>query len=137
MIAILGGLGAAISWGLSMVAGAMIALFAAMAVPSSPAAARRAGSERAARLDQASSAGLRAAGITGGGALLALVGSLFGALMGASRQSGVSLKNEFRLETLGFHGWHHDGKAAEHPSIITPSQEPPSRDETTILPPVH
>jgi hypothetical protein len=126
----------AVAWGVSMLAGALIALFSAGAasIAAGHAAARRAAprervtSTGRARLDSAKDAAARTSGIGAGGALLALVGSLFGALIGASRQSGVSLKNEFRLETLGVRRKQADGHA---------TREPPARDETTILPPTH
>ena len=137
----------AVSWGLSMIAGALIALAAAssIAAAAGPTAARRAGPRDRvtnldrARLDDASTAGARTAGIAAGAALFALVGSLFGALIGASRQSGVSLKNEFRLDTLGFHP-KRTGKphAGEHPaSVLTPDDLADRRETTTILPPTH
>ena len=64
-----------------------------------------------------------------GGAVLALVGSLLGALAAASRSSGVPFSDEFRIRRRAMNG-HHES------APITPESEA-GRDETTILPPTH
>lgn len=69
------------------------------------------------------------------GAMLSLAGALFGGLMGASRQSGVSLKDELRLGALGLQRPAHNGKT--HPAQLHPPPVDDRRDETTILPPTH
>jgi hypothetical protein len=60
-----------------------------------------------------------------GGAVLALVGSLLGSLAAASRSSGVSFGDEFRMKR---HPW-----GSQTPASETGIR----RDETTILPPTH
>jgi hypothetical protein len=134
-----------ISWGLSMLLGAGIALFAAGAAANASASAATPSSRaktyvtssgsvapnltRAERVraDEAKSDAARGAGLAGGGAALALIFSLFGALFAASRSSGISIAEEFRL-----HGPKKASKAQKSTVII-----PDRRDETTILPPTH
>lgn len=146
----------AISWGLSMIAGAVIALFAAGAAATAASnaatpvnhsktyvtrngevAPNMTRGERI-RADEAGAAAAKGAGLAGGAGALALIASLFGALFAASRSSGISIANEFRL---GRGKGKHEGHMQEpHPSILTPSSsagfdETARRDETTILPP--
>lgn len=148
----------AISWGLSMIAGALIAMSAAgaaataasnAATPTTRAktyvtkngdvAPNLTRADRV-RADEAASAAAKGAGLAGGAGALALIASLFGALLAASRSSGISIANEFRL---GRGKGKLEGHMQEpHPSIITPSaarqrdEVMSRRDETTILPPL-
>lgn len=137
-----------ISWGLSMMLGAGIALFAAGAAASASASAAApapraktylAGNGSVApsltrgeriRADEAKSDTAKGAGLAGGGAALSLIASLFGALFAASRSSGISIAHEFRPR-------HH--KNAKAPATRAPTTMPGNerRDETTILPPTH
>jgi hypothetical protein len=111
-----------ISWGLSMVAGALLALSAANVTLE----ATWPTPEEAAR------AMARAGGLAAGAALLALVASLFGALFAASRASGISIANEFRPKLkLGKTGL----KQPPQSQAVTPPDL--HRDDTTILPPTH
>ena len=64
-----------------------------------------------------------------GGAVLALVGSLLGALAAASRSSGVPFSDEFRLKRRS-------NGHAERNALVTNETEV-RRDQTTILPPTH
>ncbi len=137
-----------VSWGLSMIVGAAIALFAAGAAATASANAATPSTraktsitsngsvapnltrgERI-RADEAKSDAAKGAGLAGGGAALALIASLFGALFAASRSSGISIVEEFRPRS------HKHGKVpAMKSSIVMPGSE--RRDETTILPPTH
>jgi len=62
------------------------------------------------------------------GAVLALVGSLLGALAAASRSSGVPFSDEFRMKRRP-----QNGDQPTSPLTATEVR----RDETTILPPTH
>ncbi len=132
----------AISWGLSMLLGAAIALFAAGAAANTATPSTRAkiiitgnGSvapnltrgERV-RAAETKSEAARGAGLAGGGAALALIFSLFGALFAASRSSGISIAEELRVRSH-----QQSGKA---PAPHAPGS-PARLDETTILPPTH
>lgn len=134
----------AISWGLSMLLGAILALFAAGAAAnaSQPPARQRTvatGNGTAApaltradriRADEAKRDLARGAGLAGGGALLSLVAALFGALFAASRSSGISIAEEFRPRR----GSKQPKSTLPKSSVIMPGER---RDETTILPPTH
>ena len=141
-----------ISWGLSMMLGAGIALFAAGAAANASANAAAPSTRsktyvtsngtlapsmtrgQRIRADEAKSDAAKGAGLAGGGAALALIASLFGALFAASRSSGISIAEEFRPRS------HKNGKAPLQKSAIgMPGAMPGSdrRDETTILPPSH
>jgi hypothetical protein len=111
-----------IYWGLSMVAGALLALAAANAT----ATATWSTAEEAAR------AMAKAGGLAAGAALLALIASLFGALFAASRASGISITNEFRPNLKL-------GKGGLKQPLPSQPPTPPDlhRDDTTILPPTH
>ena len=63
------------------------------------------------------------------GALLALCGSLLGALAAASRESGVPLSDEFRIWRRSMDGPHKETTIVSTPDV--------HRDETTIIPPTH
>jgi hypothetical protein len=122
----------AVAWGLSMLLAGLIALFAAGAaaftrtpVGNNPAGRKSARSQTAALVETNGEGPLVAIFATGG-ALLALVGSLLGALAAASRESGIPFSNEFRLGRAG--------KSA-HSGALTSTDV--RRDETTILPPTH
>jgi len=62
--------------------------------------------------------------------VLALVGSLLGALAAASRSSGVPFSDEFRLKR-------HSGNGHSARSAVVTNETEVRRDETTILPPTH
>jgi hypothetical protein len=114
-----------VSWGLSMVCAGVIALIA-----SGAAAATRTPSPRAPRgarsaLIETSGKGVGLAALSSGGAVLALMGSLLGALAAASRNSGVPFVNEIR-RSRGANG---------HSQVV--EQTDVNRDQTTILPPMH
>lgn len=132
-----------ISWGLSMILGAALALFAAGAAATASAGASP--SPRAKtyvtsngsvapsmtkgeriRADEAKSDAAKAAGLAGGGAAIALIASLFGALFAASRSSGISIAEEFRPRS-------HKKEPAMKSSLVVPT----AREQTTILPPTH
>lgn len=122
----------AIAWGLSMLLAGLIALFAsgAAAFTRTP-VNNRAGPAKGARgqtaaLVETNGNGPLVAIFATGGALLALVGSLLGALAAASRESGIPLSNEFRFGRLG--------KAGQRDELTSTDVR---RDETTILPPTH
>ena len=138
-----------ISWGLSMLMGAAIALFAAGAAASASANAARPSTRaktyvtsngnvapnltRADRIraDEAKSDLAKGAGLAGGGALLSLVAALFGGLFAASRSSGISIAEEFKPR-LG----KHRKTTLQKSSVVMPGATD-GRDETTILPPSH
>ncbi len=136
----------AIAWGLSMLLGAAIALFAAgaaagaaanAATPSTRAKTIVTGNGSVApnltrgervRADETKSEAARGAGLAGGGAALALIFSLFGALFAASRSSGISIAEEFRMRS--------HKQSGRAPALHAPGS-PARREETTILPPTH
>ena len=64
-----------------------------------------------------------------GGALLALCGSLLGALAAASRESGVPRTEELRIRRRSMNGHHKETAIISTPDV--------HRDETTIIPPTH
>ena len=125
----------AVSWGMSMLLAGLIALYAAGAAAFSRTPINnRAGPHRnlrgqTAALVETSGNGPLVAIFAAGGALLALVGSMLGALAAASRSSGVPFADEFRLHRRGANG-HAQG------SVVIPDADI-HRDETTILPPTH
>lgn len=139
-----------ISWGLSMLLGGVLALFAAGAaanassnaagpsthsktyVTSSGSVAPNLTRGERVRADEAKSDLAKGAGLAGGGALLALVASLFGALFAASRSSGISIAEEFRPRGLK----PKSNSKLPRSSIVMPGNVD-RRDETTILPPTH
>ena len=148
----------AISWGLSMIAFGLLALFAASAAATAagPIAAHEvrartvrsasgpvvttAGRNDRARLEDGAENAAQLAGLAGGGAVLALVASLLGALVAASRQSGVPLAREFRLGSLARN--QRTGEPLQHSSsVLLTDRGPQQHDErarheqTTILPP--
>ncbi|MCA1826065.1 MAG: hypothetical protein ABR567_21220 [Myxococcales bacterium] len=122
-----------VAWGMSMLLAGLIALFASGAAAFSRTPAGNTATHRSTRgqtvslVETTGNGGVVAIFATAG-ALLALCGSLLGALAAASRESGVPLANEFRIGHRSANGHHKDT------TIITPDA---SRDETTILPPTH
>ena len=122
----------AVAWGLSMLLAGFIALFAAGAAAftrtpiDGNAGARKGSRGQTAALIETRGDGQLVAVFATAGALLALVGSLLGALAAASRESGIPFSNEFRFGRLG--------KAGEREPL---SRTDVRRDETTILPPTH
>ena len=124
----------AVSWGMSMLLAGLIALFASGAAAFSRTPARNTTLHRGTRgqtssLIETTGNGSVVAILATGGAVLALVGSLLGALAAASRSSGVPFSDEFRIRRRAMNG-HHES------APITPESEA-GRDETTILPPTH
>jgi hypothetical protein len=121
----------AVSWGMSMLLAGMIALFASGAAAFSRTPAANTNVHRGTRgqtvalVETTGNGGLVAIFATAG-AVLALVGSMLGALAAASRESGVPFSDELRLprRKMNRHG----------STIVTPDSR---RDETTILPPTH
>ena len=122
----------AVAWGLSMLLAGLIALFAAgaAAFTRTPTAAsstpRKSARGQTAALVETTGNGPLVAIFATGGALLALVGSLLGALAAASRESGIPFSNEFRMGRLG--------KKRSDAELTSTDVR---RDETTILPPTH
>jgi hypothetical protein len=120
----------AVAWGLSMLLAGLIALFAAgaAAFTRTPTNAnttpRKSARGQTAALVETTGNGPTVAIFATGGALLALVGSLLGALAAASRESGVPFSNEFRV----------GHKRGAHGDLTSTDVR---RDETTILPPTH
>jgi hypothetical protein len=115
-----------VSWALSMFCAGMIALFASGMASWTRAPAPRTGNvPRGARtaLIETTGNGVGLAALSSCGALLALAGSLLGALAAASRASGIPLTRELRMRTNGH------SHLVEHHDV--------RRDETTILPPTH
>jgi len=125
----------AVSWGMSMLLAALIALFAAgiaafTRTPVRNTSVGKTASGRTAALISTTGNGPTVAIYATAGAVLALVGSLLGALAAASRSSGVPFSNEFRIRRRGTNG---------HVSAEPLPDEGAGvqRDETTILPPTH
>ena len=122
----------AVSWGMSMLLAGMIALFASGVAAFSRTPANNNRLHRGSKgqtvsvVETTGDGGLVAIFATGG-AVLALVGSMLGALAAASRESGVPFSNEFRVQRRKMNGHHQD-------SVLTPDSR---RDQTTILPPSH
>jgi len=135
-----------ICWAFSMLIGAMLAMGAARTaaqsaatVASGPRAQARAQREANVRdrnggpttadrerAEEASDAAAKTSGAAAGGAFLALVAALFGALAAASRSSGKPLSDEFRI------GRRHD--RPEKSAIVTPGDVPAVRDDDTLIP---
>ena len=120
----------AVSWGMSMLLAAMIALWASSATAFSRTPARTTVMHTPARgatvsLVETTGNGGVVALISAAGALLALGTSLLGALAACSRESGIPIGRE-----LTFH------RAPNgHRTVVTESDV--RRDETTIIPPTH
>jgi amino acid permease len=122
----------AVAWGMSMLLAAAIALFAAgfasfSRTPVRNTAAGRSATGRTAALISTTGNGPAVAISATAGAVLALVGSLLGAVAAASRSGGVPFSEEFRIRHRGSE----PGKRFEDESTDL------TRDETTILPPTH
>ena len=123
----------AVSWGMSMLLAGMIALFASGVAAFSRTPANNTNLHRGTRgqtvavVETTGNGGLVAIFATAG-AVLALVGSMLGALAAASRESGVPFSDEFRMQRRKLNG------ARKDSVILTPDGQ---RDETTILPPTH
>jgi hypothetical protein len=135
-----------ICWALSMLIGGMLAMGAARtaaqsaaSVASGPRAQARAQREANVRdrnggptatdrdrAEQASEAAAKGTGAAAGGAFLALVASLFGALAAASRSSGKPLSSEFRFGRR--HSEH------EKTTILTPDSRPVGMEDETRIP---
>ena len=115
----------AVSWGMSMLLAGMIALFASGVAAFSRTPANNNKVHRGSKgqtvsvVETTGDGGLVAIFATGG-AVLALVGSMLGALAAASRESGVPFANEFRVQRRNGN-----------------RQDSVARDQTTILPPTH
>jgi hypothetical protein len=123
----------AVSWAMSMLLAGVIALFvsgvaAFTRTPVRNTAIAKNTRGQTAALVATTGNGPEVAIFAAGGAVLALVGSLLGALAAASRSSGVPFSDEFRLRRRG-----NDGQRAPEP-LARPDA---GRDETTILPPTH
>ncbi len=125
-----------VAWGMSMLLAAFIALFASGAAamsrtPAGNTSLHNSARGRTAALVETTGNGAVVAGYATAGALLALVGSLVGALAAASRSSGVPFTDEFRIRRRGTNG------KGTHREPATIGGQDISRDETTILPPNH
>ena len=126
----------AVSWGMSMLLAAAIALFVAGAAPFSRTPANNTALHKQTRgqtvaLVETRGNGSLVAIFAAGGAALALVGALLGSLAAASRSSGIPFSDEFRIRRRTMNG--HRGDEA---SLGMPETDV-RRDETTILPPTH
>ena len=137
----------AISWGLSMLLGVAIALFAAGTAANAAANAAGPSSRQKTvvtqngnvapnmtrgeriRADEAKSDAAKAAGLAGGAGALALIASLLGALFAASRSSGISIADEF-LPGRNKNGKRHEQQGAQATPVVR-------RDEPTNFPPTH
>ncbi|HZR10313.1 MAG TPA: hypothetical protein VFA79_17130 [Myxococcales bacterium] len=126
----------AVSWGMSMLLAALIALFAAGAAafsrtPVNNTAVHKGTRGQTAALVETTGNGSLVAIFATCGAVLALVGSLLGSLAAASRSSGIPFSNELR------------GRARTNrpePGQTVTHRAPPNdvaREQTTILPPTH
>jgi hypothetical protein len=118
---------AAVAWGMSMLLAGFIALWASSAAAFSRTPVKSVASGRArgtVALIETTGNGSLVALLSTCGALLALCGSMAGALAARSRTSGVPLAEELGLRR-GTNG-HRQQMTAE-----------PRRDETTIVPPMH
>jgi len=125
----------AVSWGMSMLLAGLIALFVAgvaafSRTPVNNTTLHKNTRGQTAALVETTGNGPVVAIFAAGGAVLALVGSLLGALAAASRSSGVPFSDEFRLKRRSGNG--HSARSA----LVTNETEV-GRDETTILPPTH
>jgi len=123
----------AVSWSMSMLLAGMIALFvsgvaAFSRTPVSNTALHRGTRGQTAALVETTGNGPLVAVFATAGAVLALVGSLLGALAAASRSSGVPFSDEFRMKRRP-----QNGHQPTSPLTATEVR----RDETTILPPTH
>jgi hypothetical protein len=119
-----------VSWGMSMLLAGLIALFVSGVAAFSRTPVRNTAVGKNARgqtaaLVETTGNGPLLAMVATGGAVLALVGSLFGSLCAASRASGVPFGDEFRLRRSG----RMNGSATPETGA--------RRDEATILPPTH
>jgi amino acid permease len=119
---------AAVAWGMSMLLAGLIALFASGVAAFTRTPVRNTSIAKDTRGQTAALIATTGNGpvvaiYATAGAVLALVGSLLGALAAASRSSGVPFSNEFRPR-----------RKVESPTSETVEAR---RDETTILPPSH
>jgi hypothetical protein len=126
----------AVSWGMSMLLAAAIALFVAGVAPFSRTPANNTALHKRTRgqtvaLVETHGNGSLLAIFAAGGAALALVGALLGSLAAASRSSGIPFSDEFRIRRRSMNGHRH-----EDTSLAMPEADV-RRDETTILPPTH
>ena len=123
-----------VAWGMSMLLAGMIALWASGAAAFTRTPAGNTATHRGTRgqtvalIETTGNGGLVAIFATAG-ALLALCGSLLGALAAASRDSGVPLSDEFRIWRRSMNGPHKETTIISTPDV--------HRDETTIIPPTH
>jgi hypothetical protein len=122
----------AVSWSMSMLLAGFIALFASgvaafSRTPVNNTALHKNTRGQTAALVETTGNGPLVAIFATGGAVLALVGSLLGALAAASRSSGVPFSDEFRLKRRNGH---------QANALVTNETEV-RRDQTTILPPTH
>ena len=122
----------AVSWSMSMLLAGMIALYvsgvaAFSRTPVNNTALHRGARGQTAALVETTGNGPLVAAFATAGAVLALVGSLLGALAAASRSSGVPFSDEFRPKRR-----QQNGHGAASPMV---KEAEVRRDETTILPP--
>jgi len=121
-----------VSWSMSMLLAGMIALYvsgvaAFSRTPVNNTALHRGTRGQTAALVETTGNGPLVAAFATAGAVLALVGSLLGALAAASRSSGVPFSDEFRPKRR-----QQNGHRAASPMV---RETEVRRDETTILPP--
>jgi hypothetical protein len=140
-----------ISWGLSMIAGALLAFGATSTAarataenpPRNTARVDATGNLRMSRadrerLDEAKSGAAKAAGASTAAAFLALVSALFGAGLGAAAARGGKLRDSFRLGRGRDPGERELGRTSVASSgIATDAADRDLGDAPTILPPTH
>jgi amino acid transporter len=122
----------AVSWSMSMLLAGLIALYASgvaafSRTPVNNTAVHRGTRGQTAALVETTGNGPLVAVFATAGAVLSLVGSLLGALAAASRSSGVSFSDEFRMKRRNGHA----------KSALVTNETEVRRDQTTILPPTH
>jgi hypothetical protein len=125
----------AVSWAMSMLLAALIALFVAGAAafsrtPVNNTAVHKGTRGQTAALVETTGNGSLVAVFATGGAVLALVGSLLGSLAAASRSSGIPFSNEFRGRARATRP--EGGRVTQ----VVPESDV-AREKTTILPPTH
>ena len=139
----------AVSWGLSMVAGALLALpagmFAARAAENLPRATARADASGNLRLtprdrnllNEATSGAARTAGRSAAAAFLSLLAALLGAGLGAAHVSGRIPARRHRAGDEGLFREGELGRTSTADGELSVRGDLPDRDRPTILPPTH
>jgi hypothetical protein len=143
----------AISWGLSMIVGALLAFAATSTAarataenpPRTTARTDNAGNVRMSRadrdrLDEAKSGAAKAAGVSTAAAFLSLLGALLGAGLAAVSSRGQNVRDSFRFgrrDESGDRELGHTSVAASSLGTDAADRDLGERDTPTILPPTH